>query len=434
MVWKVLHQLCGLEEGGEGELCRILMGLDQKKNVKLSVLEMEKVTVQEKTTVQTEIENCINYNNIEHKLPNEDNVKLNLNQETEKDFTWESESKLIIKATLDSLDVRIKELNEKLKPKIGPRKKKSDENGSKEERGRSWRRAIKYPLSDEIKSAEDIGLICYTKDPSPERPRSFFLAAESRQDSPPFSCKECKYSVISFSRLKIHFYGRHFKGEKRYKCKECDEKFYYSQKVWTHWKVIHRPQDFLKHVCNICNKRFLQLKLLEKHSESHSDILHPCSFCGKVFNTNFGRIGHEKLHTAKEVICTDCGKIFSNKYNHQLHFRVVHLKKIKTEECEHCGKMINVRSVTKHRQTHDKERKKSYVCTWCGSSFWEEQGLKHHIQTVHTKENRFQCPFCEKFLSSKEKFKLHSKRMHGGRQLEKQPSRIDYKAVEKFVI
>ena len=60
---------------------------------------------------------------------------------------------------------------------------------------------------------------------------------------------------------------------------------------------------------------------------------------------------------------------------------------------------------------------KNHHCHLCESRFRVASLLRKHIETVHEKSRQFPCPYCKSVLSSRDKFKLHSQRLHEGRDL-----------------
>jgi len=269
---------------------------------------------------------------------------------------------------------------------------------------------------------------CFLKDPSPERYMDgvktdvYFLSTESAASGPPYTCNICEYTSKSKRNIKLHFRRKHSK-EKLYRCKSCDRKFYNSSEVVDHWKRKHgKSENFFTCVCEVCGKMFPRPGELKIHELLHSGVEYPCKFCGKTFKTPEYLDIHEKLHTTERVACKSCGKSFASQKGVENHEQRMHSEGTAVGiECEICGKMLKSRDNLKlHIQLLHSEVEKKFSCDLCELFFRVPSARKQHVQRVHEKSTQFSCPFCEQILSSKDKFKRHSLRKHGGVELPKQ--------------
>ena len=130
---------------------------------------------------------------------------------------------------------------------------------------------------------------------------------------------------------------------------------------------------------------------MKTHIEAvHLKIKHPCNICGKMLSCAKDVKDHERVvHFNEDTVdCELCGKTLKTKRNLQLHMRTIHGTLEKNHHCHICEAQFRVASL-----------------------------LKKHIETVHEKTRLFPCPFCSTVLSCKEKFKLHSQRLHQGREM-----------------
>lgn len=68
-------------------------------------------------------------------------------------------------------------------------------------------------------------------------------------------------------------------------------------------------------------------------------------------------------------------------------------------QCEDCGKMMQKRSLKKHRESHKEGGNKvSFPCDICGRHFTLKENLTKH-KRIHFNDKRYKCPYCdEKFL------------------------------------
>ena len=112
-----------------------------------------------------------------------------------------------------------------------------------------------------------------------------------------------------------------------------------------------------------------------------------------------------------------CGKMLAGKAVVKEHERVVHFND-RTVDCGFCEKTLKTkRNLQLHMQSVHGTVEKTHHCHICNTKFRVASLLKNHIETVHEKSRLFPCPFCKSVLSNKNRFKLHSKRLHRGSDL-----------------
>jgi len=274
-------------------------------------------------------------------------------------------------------------------------------------------------------SKESINSNCFIKEPSPDRfvngvkSDVYFLSQETALIGPPYACISCDYASESKRNVKLHFNRNHNRDEKLYKCKNCEKRFYHSSEVVSHWKRIHgRSTDFLKCVCDICGKMFLEPSQLKVHALLHSGIEYPCKFCERTFKSPKYLKGHESIHTSEIASCKICGKTFTSQKGAVEHEQRIHFNSVVRIPCDLCGKLLNSKDNLKlHIQILHNDTEKKHSCNICNLSFRIPSLLKRHVETVHEKSTLFSCPYCSQILSSKLKFKRHSQRKHNGAEL-----------------
>ncbi|XP_055625882.1 zinc finger protein 436-like [Toxorhynchites rutilus septentrionalis] len=74
--------------------------------------------------------------------------------------------------------------------------------------------------------------------------------------------------------------------------------------------------------------------------------------------------------------------------------------KHKTSQCQVCGKIVSMRYLAKHKETHtDKaNRMRPHQCDQCKACFTLKENLYKH-KRIHSNDKRYTCPFCkEQFL------------------------------------
>ena len=161
----------------------------------------------------------------------------------------------------------------------------------------------------------------------------------------------------------------------------------------------------------------IQTSLLKNHQMLHDDQDYPCKYCGKLFPSPVRQKAHEQSHEQEPVPCNICGKVLRSERDAQIHERTVHNNEFKVD-CEVCGKTLKTKDNLKlHMAAIHGTLPKNHHCDMCGMSFKVASILKKHIAAVHTKEAQFPCPYCETVLSTRNQFKRHSNRRHGGMDL-----------------
>ena len=186
------------------------------------------------------------------------------------------------------------------------------------------------------------------------------------------------------------------------------------------WNRIHNPkrEDQLKFVCETCGKKYQQPGELKVHVFVHGESKYPCKYCGKGLKSPWAQREHEnRRHEQEPEPCGMCGKMLSGKTVVKEHERVVHFNE-GTVDCGLCEKTLKTkRNFQLHKEAVHGTVEKAHHCHVCNGKFRVVSLLKNHIETVHEKSRLFPCPFCKTVLSNKNRFKLHSKRLHQGSDL-----------------
>ncbi|XP_060093830.1 zinc finger protein 397-like isoform X2 [Heteronotia binoei] len=196
------------------------------------------------------------------------------------------------------------------------------------------------------------------------------------------------------------------KGEKRYRCSECEKSFSKSTHLIRH-QLMHTGERGYK--CFECGKTFNQSAHLTSHQIIHTgEKPYKCTECGKSFNKSTNLLRHQRMHTGeKPHTCKDCGNHFSDKSSLIQHQRV-HTGE-KPFKCSECGKRFSHRgSLRAHQRLHTGER--PYTCSDCSKSFCDQSSLIRH-KRIHTGEKPYQCVECGKSFSQSTNLTLHQ-RMH----------------------
>ncbi|XP_068096698.1 zinc finger protein 664-like isoform X2 [Hyperolius riggenbachi] len=133
--------------------------------------------------------------------------------------------------------------------------------------------------------------------------------------------------------------------------------------------------------CNICEKYFKTLGILNVHIKTHSGVRpHQCTECGRGFRDNWNLKVHQKIHTGETAYkCSVCEKGFIQYATYMKHQRV-HTGE-KPYSCCYCNKRFtNSSNLLRHHRTHTGE--KPYTCMECGKSFSYNTSLTQH-KRVH---------------------------------------------------
>ena len=315
-------------------------------------------------------------------------------------------------------------------PEKGRDNKWGEKRKKDRDRMRLWRKEGKRPEKPKRdKKLEKEGKLSNTpvvwiKEPSPERllngkkTKYYFMPEGNFEEGSPYKCLICDYKSISTRDIRLHFHRLHLK-EKLYKCIECDMRGVSWSAVLNHWNRIHNPnrEELLKFVCETCGKKYQEKSELKIHLLVHGNSKYPCKYCGKGFKTPYLLKSHESCHEKEPVPCNICGKMLSGPLQVKEHERVVHFNEA-TVDCELCGKTLKTkRNLHLHMRSVHGTVEKNHHCDRCQARFRVASMLRKHIETVHEKTRLFPCPYCKSVLSSKDKFKLHSKRLHEGRDL-----------------
>lgn len=141
--------------------------------------------------------------------------------------------------------------------------------------------------------------------------------------------------------------------------------------------------DERKHLCNVCQKKFLRRSNLIDHLRLHAnERLFKCTFCDKSFVQAGNLKAHMRVHT-----------------------------KERPYECQVCGKTYNQSSALKvHYRSHTNER--NYKCADCAKAFTNASDLKKH-QRVHNPDLMFKCEHCERRFAQRGNLRVHVANNHG---------------------
>ncbi len=234
------------------------------------------------------------------------------------------------------------------------------------------------------------------------------------QDTPTsrFQCKICRKLYSNKSHLEEH--ERLHDPNRQFHCEVCDKGFTRLIRLWRH-EVIHKGGE-KKYRCNQCQARFFSKGSYDYHQKRHhmvglskkqtkkkkkytarqqKQIVYECQHCSKTF----GNLEVAKRHEANHFHvlrhgCTykGCEERFALTAHMEQHVRDVH-KSDRPYHCSFCPKTFKtVGHFAYHEKRHQPE-KLPYICEVCEKGFTRPRAVFRHEKT-HKGEKKYSCPKC----------------------------------------
>lgn len=149
-------------------------------------------------------------------------------------------------------------------------------------------------------------------------------------------------------------------------------------------KSLNNQNAFRRHICEVCNKKFMKKSNLIDHLRLHANM--------------------------KPFQCEHCEKSFVQSGNYKAHLRTHTLERPFVCSYSGCRKSYNQSSALRiHIRTHTNE--KNYVCVTCKKRFTNSSDLKKH-EGIHDQVKKFQCDRCEKSYAQKSHLVKHEISAH----------------------
>ena len=189
-----------------------------------------------------------------------------------------------------------------------------------------------------------------------------------------------------------------------FECRFCQKKFNNKKQIQGHWKQVH---SVVRYECQLCDKSFKTRDGLSKHKNYHTgDRPYSCTTCGQSFADPSACKNHEKYQHAEidpSVSCDVCGKSFKRMREMKRH-KVIHDLPINADGSKFMFsnefKIEALKSVAKIGPTKTSNQMKIPYTT-----------LRNWIKTCK-EDKSFNCQYCGKMFSSKNKLNYHEEKGH----------------------
>lgn len=134
-----------------------------------------------------------------------------------------------------------------------------------------------------------------------------------------YICDICNAKLVSKVGMNIHMQLKHLNTT--FFCRHCTEMFPTPGIRRTHEIRFHTKN--YKHLCHLCDKKFITGVHLRKHLNSHTgEKKFPCETCGMRLSTKDGLKRHLATHSdARPFNCEICGLGFKTAHVMRMHMK-----------------------------------------------------------------------------------------------------------------
>ena len=216
----------------------------------------------------------------------------------------------------------------------------------------------------------------------------------------PLNCQDCEQNIEEHKRLHSVIHSR---------CKFCKAYVTKLEGALTLQDCHENEKSFMsldKRTCKKCYKVFRRSDIRKRHEdtntcqEAHKQGIskvkkYKCDLCDVEFTENRNLVRHQKVHHEdfQMIKCEECEETFRRASNKERHVCLVH------NYVEH-NKNPNFPICKASRQ---------YTCEICHGRFKTKFDCIRHKETVHEKENTFQCAHCPMEFLRKDSMQRHSR-------------------------
>ncbi|CAH0602511.1 unnamed protein product [Chrysodeixis includens] len=231
-----------------------------------------------------------------------------------------------------------------------------------------------------------------------------------------YKCESCLIGFHYKKSYQAHVTAKHSLELGEYICPICKTIIASVESFTAHYKRHMRRYE-----CSICQKRTLDMKVMQQHYYSTHEISlkeYKCNLCGKISNSIDTHRYHRDTHKAR-VQCTECDKTFRHRaglMNHRLAVHEFH----NAFPCTICDKVFRWKtSLKRHLEKHEVKAKSSTAaayCLMCNVSFSSicsyQRHMKNSLKHVTQDQLKFICDHCNKRFADKTKLRDHIEEKH----------------------
>ncbi|CAG9106337.1 unnamed protein product [Plutella xylostella] len=218
-----------------------------------------------------------------------------------------------------------------------------------------------------------------------------------------WTCAYCQKKFISLRMLSRHT-ASHFRN---FVCPSCGKAYTYINDLKKHTLVKHSK----KFRCIKCNEDFPSIEDRNKHRKlSQACWQYRCQYCGERFTCQTKKDKHlesvhGRLHRAFK--CPSCPLEFASYSLANSHYVVAHTEKF---VCTLCGKKLaSPKALRLHNDRHTGNM--AFQCDVCDKGFLRKCQLVQHYW-AHREDKRFECKLCNKKFNQRVSWKSHMKSRH----------------------
>ena len=196
------------------------------------------------------------------------------------------------------------------------------------------------------------------------------------------------------------------------------------REVRRHIQAVHFGNKDIYMNCPQCGQEFEEKEIMQRHIDSkHSDTKsYHCDKCPSSFGIKSSLLSHIRNMHGVQVAskCEVCDKEYSSPFRLKIHIRNQH-EATKSFVCQDCGKSFKVRhNMEEHRllihSTPEEREKVKIPCEYpdCDYKAMTKTFMKRHVDRMHLKIRRHQCPHCAKPFEAKYSMDQHINGTHLG--------------------